>query len=253
MRRKKKDKQNLNHYPIVVYTIVGIAVFAVLTFVWIKVSQSRFFDIKKIEFSGYYNLEKEFLEGKTSHLLDENIFSVSQKEVSDIFDGFPIMKDLKVSKWFSNLSIEVIERKGKFYLKDSEGDLHVLSDDKMIISNSNFQSNEIYPVIASDVKPDLCQIGKLINDAFVDTVFFYDKKLSQIDKEFCKNVSEFYEKDGNFYVYDAFSNCRFILCEDNLRNQLILALGVVNNRTIAVGTILDLRFKEIIVIREAHK
>ncbi len=249
MASKKRNVKSMK-ISFAIFMIVGLLL--LLRFGLFKIGRSDLFTIKTIEFSGNELIESSFLEDATASYIGENSFDISDEQVFGLLESLPVFKSVKLSRFFSKLKIEIVERKNKFILKDKNGYLHNITDDKMILSSTQIQSSATLPIIHTEIEPDSLQIGTYIKSSFVDTVFFFQNAINEINEDFASSISEYFLKGQLIYLYENMYKCRFILKAENLTEQLVFALGILQSKPIKEGSELDLRFGDKF-IRDEYK
>jgi len=208
------------------------------------------FYINKIEISGNINLESEFLQNLSRDFLGQNLYAVSKKDVLQKYENILRIDDIKVIKIFPDeLRIMVKEKKGIFYLKSKEGEIFPIDRNRIVLDNKNFYEHEIIPVIETDIPSSDFLFGEKIENDFVERVFTFYDRLIKTDLEFSNHISEFYENDGDIVMVETSVGYRIIFGDDEVEEKLKRYVFLEQNRTFEKGTIVDLRFKNQLVIR----
>ncbi len=208
------------------------------------------FYINKIEISGNINLESEFLQNLSRDFLGQNLYAVSKKDVLQKYENILRIDDIKVIKIFPDeLRIMVKEKKGIFYLKSKEGEIFPIDRNRIVLDNKNFYEHEIIPVIETDIPSSDFLFGEKIENDFVERVFTFYDRLIKTDPEFSNHISEFYENDGDIVMVETSVGYRIIFGDDEVEEKLKRYVFLEQNRTFEKGTIVDLRFKNQLVIR----
>ena len=214
------------------------------------ITKMDMFYINKIEISGNINLETEFLQNLSRDFLGQNLYAVSKKDVLQKYENIVRIDDIKVIKVFPDeLRIKVEEKKGIFYLKSKEGELFPIDGNRIVLDNKNFYEDEIIPVIETDIPADNFLFGKKIENDFMERVFTFYDRLIKTAPEFSNHISEFYEDDGDIVMVEPNIGYRIIFGDDEIEDKLKRYVFLEQNRTFEKGTIVDLRFKNQLVIR----
>ena len=246
MLKKKTGSSRYFFYFIFSTGIIVAAYFGVKSLI-IKMDM---FYINKIEISGNINLESEYLQNLSRDFLGQNLYAVSKKDVLQKYENIVRIDDIKVIKVFPDeLRIMVKEKKGIFYLKSKEGELFPIDRNRIVLDNKNFYEHEIIPVIETEIPSDNFLFGEKIENDFVERVFTFYGRLIQTDPEFSNHISEFYEDDGDIIMVETNVGYRIIFGEDEVEEKLKRYVFLEQNRTFEKGTIVDLRFKNQLVIR----
>jgi cell division septal protein FtsQ len=246
MLKKKTGSSRYFFYFIFSTGIIVAAYFGVKSLI-IKMDM---FYINKIEISGNINLESEFLQNLSRDFLGQNLYAVSKKDVLQKYENIVRIDDIKVIKVFPDeLRIMVKEKRGTFYLKSKEGELFPIDRNRIVLDNKNFYEHEIIPVIETEIPSDNFLFGEKIENDFVERVFTFYGRLIKTDPEFSNHISEFYEDDGDIIMVETNVGYRIIFGDDEVEEKLKRYVFLEQNRTFEKGTIVDLRFKNQLVIR----
>jgi len=97
------------------------------------------------------------------------------------------------------------------------------------------------------------QIGKRLGDSFIKAVLALHKRIAQEKPEFIKSISEYYNNDGLVCLIDAKYGSRLILGEGDLNLQLKRYQFVLDNGDFNKHCVLDLRFKDQVVVKPEEK
>ena len=246
MVKKKTGSSRYFFYFIFSTGIIITAYFGVKSLI-IKMDM---FYISKIEISGNTNLETEFLQNLSRDFLGQNLYAISKKNVLQKYENIVRIDDIKVTKVFPDeLRIMVKEKKGIFYLKSKEGELFPIDRNRIVLDNKNFYEHEIIPVIETNIPSDIFLFGEKIENDFVERVFTFYDRLIKTNPEFSNHISEFYKDDDDIIMVETNIGYRIIFGDDEVEEKLKRYVFLEQNRTFEKGTIVDLRFKDQLVIR----
>jgi cell division septal protein FtsQ len=246
MVKKKTGSSRYFFYFIFSTGIIVVAYFGLKNLI----TKMDMFYINKIEISGNINLETEFLQNLSQDFLGQNLYAVSKKDVLQKYENIVRIEDIKVIKVFPDeLRIMVKEKKGIFYLKSKEGELFPIDRNRIVLDNKNFYEHEIIPVVETDIPSSDFLFGKKVENDFVERIFTFYDRLIKTDSEFSNHISEFYEDDGDIVMVETNVGYRIIFGDDQVEEKLKRYVFLEQNRTFEKGTIVDLRFKNQLVIR----
>ena len=202
--------------------------------------------VLKIEFSGNILLETNFLENLSTDFLNKNLFTISNTDVQKKFENVVRIKKIKSTKIFPNkLKIKIEERIGKFYLKTANGKIIPLDKDKVVLD----KKSENLPIISLNLDSLNTSIGQKIVSTFIDSVFAFENKLTSIDADFINNISEFYAYENEIYLVDKSNGNKIIFGNGKIDEKLMRFKYIEENKTFQSGNIIDLRFKDEVIIR----
>lgn len=208
------------------------------------------FKVKYIKISGNVNLETDFLKNICNDFINMNLYSISKKDVLKKYENIVRIEGIKVSRIFPNkLKIEISEKRGVFFLRTERGIIFPIDKNRVVLDNVNFYENEVLPVIGTKIPDAEIIIGKRIENVLIEKIFFLREKFANVDPDFINSISEFYLKDENLIFVNANIGYRIVLGENEIEEKLKRLIFLEQNRTFEKGTIIDLRFKDQLVIR----
>ena len=250
MKRKKRGSSRF--YLLYIFIVFLLAIgFLGVRALFQKLS---YFDIRSISVSGNINLEKDFLVSFVKEYLGSNLYRVSKMEIEKKYENIIRIKSLKVKKIFPNkLKIVIRERVGEFFLKTVEGELFPVDSEKTVLDNENFYEKENLPLIDTNIKRDSLWFGEIVGNEFVDSVYSLCHRIKAVNSDFLDDISEIYQEDGDIYFIEMERGYKIVFGEDNLEDKLNQFTLLEENRTFEKGTIVDLRFKNILIVRAEDK
>ena len=208
------------------------------------------FKVKSIKISGNENLETDFLKNLCNDFINLNLYSISKKDVLRKYENIVRIDRIKVSRIFPNkLKIEINEKKGEFFFRTASGIIFPIDKNRVVLDNVNFYENEVMPIIGTKIPDAEIIIGKRIENILIEKIFFLREKFANVDPDFINSISEFYLKDENLIFVNANIGYRIVLGENEIEEKLKRLIFLEQNRTFEKGTIIDLRFKDQLVIR----
>lgn len=236
------------------YFIYFIAAMLVVTgFIWGLRSiftRLSFFEIDHISIEGNLNLETEFLENLAHDFLKQNLYATSKRDILKKYDNIIRIKDISITRIFPNkIRLTIHERSGKFFVKNLEGLVIPIDNDRIILDHEAFYGNENLPVIEIDYPAEAIVVGKKIENEFVEKIFAFCADVEKVYPEFINNISEFYEDKDEIFLVEANLGYRIVFGEDELLDKVKRYKFLEQNRTFERGKIVDLRFKNQLVIR----
>ncbi|MEA2097101.1 MAG: FtsQ-type POTRA domain-containing protein [Candidatus Cloacimonadota bacterium] len=208
------------------------------------------FKVKYIKISGNVNLETDFLKNICNDFINMNLYSISKKDVLKKYENIVRIESIKVSRIFPNkLKIEISEKRGVFFFRTERGIIFPIDKNRVVLDNVNFYENEVLPVIGTKIPDAEIIIGKRVENILIEKIFFLREKFANVDPDFINSISEFYLKDENLIFVNANIGYRIVLGENEIEEKLKRLIFLEQNRTFEKGTIIDLRFKDQLVIR----
>lgn len=213
-----------------------------------------FFQIDHISIKGNENLETEFLENLALDFMGLNLYATSKRDILKKYENIIRIKDISVTRIFPNkIKIKVIERTGKFFIKTIDGNIFPIDNDRIALDNDTFYLNENLPIITVNDSSYTINVGHEYKDDFVEKVFAFCAEFQVQYPEFINNISELYEKNNEIYLVEANTGYRIVFGEDELSDKIMKFKVLEQNRTFEQNKIIDLRYKNQLVIRSEEE
>jgi cell division septal protein FtsQ len=209
-----------------------------------------FFKVERIEIAGNNNLEDEFLASLAGEFIGLNLFRIKADEVRQKFENISRVQKVKITRKIPDvLKIKFTERTGLFYLKSKEGDLFPIDGRKLVLENDILYPGENLPVIHTTISSEEVEVGMNVDDAVVNRVYGFYKKIHDSDPDFLSRISEFYLMDGDLYLTDLYKGYTILFGEKDIAEKYKRFSFLEKNREFNKGEIVDLRFKDKLIVR----
>ena len=208
------------------------------------------FKIKYIKIIGNENLETSFLKNLSNDFINLNLYSISKRDVLMKYENVVRIDDIKVSRIFPNkLKIVISEKKGEFFFRTKNGTIYPIDKNRVVLDYEKCYEHEVLPVIGTKIPNAEIVPGKKIENILIEEIFSLKEKFADVDPDFINNISEFYIKNENLILVNANIGYRIVLGNDEIEEKLKRFIFLEQNRTFEKGTVIDLRFKDQLVIR----
>ena len=244
---KKKRRGSSRYFVLFIFLI--ILLFS--GFIGIKrlIQSIGYFNIEKIEVVGNNILETDFLLNLCNGLIGGNLFSVSKNDILKKYENVIRIKDIKVLKIIpGKLKLKIIERKTVFLIKTKEGELYPVDEEKIILDN-NHSIKEILPIISLGLSKNEIIFGEVISNELIDRSFDFRLSVNNVESKFFNKISEFYEEGEDIYMVELNKGYKIIFGEGDIEDKLRRFMFLEKNRDFERGSIIDLRFKDRLIIR----
>ena len=207
----------------------------------------RYFTIKQIEISKTYELSQDKLKERINGFIGKQLYKVQIDSIAHYFDDLERIKSLQIQRKFPNaISIKIKERRAHFYYKTSSGELYPISEDNVILSNSNIQYD--LPIVSGFEIRNL-KAGVKISHPKFNIILSLVNAIKEMDENLLSNISEFYFEDGELCFVEYQNTCKIIVGNDNFDRKLQKFLCVYKSLGIECRKIYDLRFSNQIILR----
>ena len=246
-KTKMKKKRKLNY--LVLFLMLFVGMYFVVTNFAEYAKSSKFFTIKKIKIEGNRYLSQSYLRSVADSFKGENIFQVDEDDVHLRFQALSRVKEVKSKRAFpSTLIFTITERHGVFYVKDEKGEYYPIDQEMIVLDKSDWYLNENIPLINISIPKANIQVGKHISDHRVDLVFTTLNEMKRNSPLIINDISEFYFKNNDLYFIDDKSGCRVLVNIDNIASQLSRFIFLRNNQGFDKNSTIDLRFETHVII-----
>lgn len=240
------------------YFVFFFLVICLLTIIYFSVkgllAKVDWFHIETISIEGNKNLETEFLSNLSLDFNGQNFYAVSKNDIYIKYSNIVRIKDMKIKKIFPNkIKLEIVERKALFNIKTTEGEIFPVDKEKIVLDNDKFYAEEDLPVICTEVPASDIKFGTQVQDPFLERVFtFYENVYLQFP-EFFDNVSEFFPRENEIFIVEAKTGYKIVFGDEEIVDKVKRYEFLEQNRTFEKGKIVDLRFKDQLVIRDEYE
>ena len=234
-----------------VYFIISIGLVAALYFgVRTLLTKVSWFQIETIRISGNENLETEFLTNLSLDFIGSNLYDTSRRDILQKYENIVRIKDITLTRIFPNqIRLNICERKGLFFLRTREGEIFPIDEDRIVLDNDVFYAEENLPLLDTDIPSSTLGFGRKVEDEALNRFFDFYYEVTGDFPDFWKNISELYLANGEIYLVEANTGYRIVLGEDNLKDKIKRFRFLEQNRSFEKGKIVDLRYKDQVVIR----
>jgi len=243
-----KRRGNSRYY--LLFVSIVIAMFFSFKGLGLLLNRVDIFKINRIEISGNVNLETEFLEKLVTDFYGQNLYAISRQNVLERYANIVRIKDTKVHRSFPDrLKIEITERLGKYLAKTNEGNLIAVDEQLSILDSDNFYKYDILPIIHTSLSIDSLQVGaKISNPEFLKITKLYND-LEKCSAEFTSNISEMYLQENEVIIVAASSGHKILFGLGNYEDKLERYTFLESNNGFDSDSIIDLRFRDRLVLR----
>lgn len=206
--------------------------------------------ISKFSVSGNECISASTINGLLQDYMGANLVDISSKSVRKQLMKIKRIERVSIFRLFPNtLKIKITERKGFVYLMSREGDLFPVDDKSMVIEYAIYPSKEDLPIVHSQYPSQQLHAGRIVNDGFLKRVIKLQKQIIAERPEFLKSISEYYQDNGALVIVDIKYGTRILVNDQDLSDQIRRYQFVQENGDIDRKNILDLRFKNQVIVR----
>jgi len=250
--RARKRRGNSRYYLFFVASLLGVVILGVGTLY--TLTNLSVFSIKKITLEGNVAVPDSLIHQSTSKYLGLNMLSVPTAQVKAELKRYSRIKEIKVrKKLMHTMHLEITERKGMIYIKSFEGDLFPVDAEGILLAKYTPISTEDMPILSTYFSNEQLKPGTKLKKPYITRVLNLHKRILSEAPEFVPHISEYYMIDNTINIVDAKYGTRIIPSEDDLASQLKRYLFVQDNGNIDRRSLVDLRFKNQVVVKAGNK
>lgn len=250
--RARKRRGNSRYYLFFIASLLGVAILGLGT--WYALTNLSMLSITKITLDGNVAVPDSLIHKATSKYMGLNILSVPTKQVKADLKRFSRIKEIKVrKKLMHTMHLEISERKGMIYIKSFEGNLFPIDAEGILLAKYTPICTEDMPILSTYFTNEQLKPGIKLKKPYITRVLKLHKQILDEAPEFVPHISEYYMIDNTINIVDAKYGTRIIPAEDDLASQLKRYLFVQDNGNIDRRSVVDLRFKNQVVVKAGNK
>lgn len=251
-KRERKRRGNSRYYLYFVVTLICIAIAGVG--VWYALTNVSLFRLQTITMSGNKAIPDSLIYKLTQPYLGQNLFALNASSLEKKLQSLSRIKEVKVhKKLLATLHLEITERTGVIYLKSYEGDLHPMDSDGVILAKYSPVYSEDLPVFSSYISNSSLKAGKKLTNPGVRKILAMQHRIAKEAPDFLADISEYYLIDNTVNIIDAKYGTRIIPSDEDMAKQLARYKFVQDNGNIDKRSVVDLRYKNQVVVKAGNK
>jgi cell division protein FtsQ len=209
-----------------------------------------YFNIEKIEIAGNQILETDFLLNISLDLIGKNILTVSKREIIAKYENISRIKRIRIKKILPRkLLIKFEERNAIFLVKTVSGQLFPVDGEGVYLDNLNFDIREVLPVVNTQLRSENIVSGSSSEDKFLLEVIDLYYEIRNTDNDFFEKISEIYENNGEICLIELENGFQIILGSGDITDKVNRYNFVEQNRKFEKNSVIDLRFKDKLIVR----
>ncbi len=228
---------------LIITVAAGVGVYQALTHV-------SWFDLHTIQVRNNSYVPASMIEDIVAKYMNLNLLSIPSKEIAQEISQISRIKTVKVRrKLLHSLRIDIVERPGFIYVKSLEGDLYPIDSEGNILEKLTDYYSEDLPILNTYISGDQLTAGLVLDKPYIKKVLGIHKNITDNLPDFLAHISEYFLVDDTVYMIDAKYGTRLIPSDDDLIGQLNRYLFVQDNGNVNRNTVIDLRFKNQVVVK----
>jgi len=250
--RSRKRRGNSRYYLFFFVSIIFIVLIGFAA--WYALTHMNIFTLEKVTVAGNTSIPDSLVIKITKPYIGTNLISIRSSEVKAKLSSISRIKEVKLrKKLMHTLHLQITERKGLIYIKSVEGDLYPIDADCVVLASCSPIYMEDLPIYDSYLTNSQLQSGKKLKNAKLSRILEIHQLIAIDAPDFLANVSEYYFIDNTVNIIDAKHGTRIIPSDDDLAKQLSRYQFVQDNGNINKRSVVDLRFKNQVVVKAGNK
>ena len=248
----RKRRGNSRYY--LFFLVALILISGVGYGIWYALTHINFFATREVLISGTHAIPDSLIQNVVNPYMGSNLLAIPSSKVRNRLLHFSRVEDVKIRKKLPHtLKITVTERKGVIYVKTFEGDLFPVDGQGIILAQYSPVYTEDLPIFSTYFSTKLMKPGKKLKKPALTRILALHQRIAREAPGFLPYISEYYLIDNTVNIVDARHGTRIIPSDTDLARQLKRYLFVQDNGNINRRGIVDLRFKNQVVVKAGEQ
>lgn len=251
-QRERKRRGNSRYY---LFFFVSLLLVTSTGFgVWYTLTHVNLFALKKISISGNTAIPDSLILKATKPYLGQNLLAINSSEIQGKLGRFSRIKEVKLrKKLLHTMHLEITERKGMIYLKSFEGDLFPIDSEGIVLAKYSPVYTEDIPIFSTYYLGSQLKPGIKLKKPGLSRILRLHQRIMKEAPDFLPHISEYYLIDNTVNIIDAKHGTRIIPSDEDMASQLKRYLFVQDNGNIDRRGVVDLRYKNQVVVKAGNK
>ncbi len=212
------------------------------------------FNLAKVEITNNVSIPKFMITNVTDKYKGQNLLAISTSDLRKSLSKISRVKKVQFHKHLPHtLIVNITERSGFLYIKSIEGDLHPIDSEGVILEKLNSYYNEDLPIVTTYITNAKFKVGAKLVKPYITKILKIHKLVTEQLPDFQPLISEYYVLDDTVYLVDAKYGTRVIPSDEDVIAQFRRYMFVQDNGNINRNSVIDLRFKNQVVVKAGNK
>ena len=248
----RKRRGNSRYYLFFFIALTGVALLG--TGIWFGLTHINLFTLQKITVAGNEAIPDSLIYNITKPYLGMNLLAIPADDIKNKIMNLSRVKDVKLYKRLpATLKLEINERRAAIYLKTIEGDLHPIDSEAVVLMKYSPIYKEDMPIYSTYLSNHQIKPGHKLKNAGLQKVLHLHQRITKEAPDFLPQISEYYLIDKTVNIIDAKTGTRIIPAQEDLAKQLSRYQFVQENGNINKNSVVDLRYKNQVVVKAGNK
>ena len=248
----RKRRGNSRYY---LFFFIALSVVALLgTSIWYGFTHIDLFTLQKVSLTGNEAIPDTLIYNITKPYLGMNLLAIPTGEIKAKVLTLSRVKSVKLHKRLpATLKLNINERKAAIYIKTIEGDLHPVDAEGIVLMKYSPIYREDMPIYSTYLNNHQIKPGYKLKNVGLQKVLQLHQRIAKEVPAFLTQISEYYLIDKTVYMIDAKTGTRLIPAQEDLTKQLSRYQFVQENGNINKNSVVDLRYKNQVVVKAGNK
>ncbi|HPZ01343.1 MAG TPA: FtsQ-type POTRA domain-containing protein [Candidatus Cloacimonas sp.] len=248
----RKRRGNSRYYLFFFFALIGVAIIGLG--IWFGLTNIDLFKFQKMQISGNKVIPDTLFYKITSPYIGMNLFTVPSSEIKAKLNTLSRVKNVKLHKRLPDtIKLDITERKAAIYLKTIEGDLYPVDSEGVVLIIYTPVYKEDIPIYSTYLSNNQIKPGIKLKYSGLQKVLQLHQRVVKEAPDFLPQISEYYLIDNTINIIDAKTGTRIIPSEEDFATQISRYRFVQENGNINRNSVVDLRFKNQVVVKAGNK
>lgn len=252
IKKTRKRRGNSRYY---LFFFVSLLAVTSLGFAaWYTLTHVNLFALTKITLTGNTVVPDSLIQKSVTPYLGMNLLAIPSRDVKSRLMKFSRIRDVKIhKKLLHTIHLEIAERKGVVYLKSYEGDLFPVDSEGIVLARYSRCYKEDIPIFTTYLQGTQIKPGRKLKNAGLSKILALHQRITKEAPDFLPHISEYYLIDNTVNIIDSRYGTRIIPSDEDMASQLKRYIFVQDNGNIDRRSVVDLRFKNQVVVKAGDK
>lgn len=248
----RKRRGNSRYYLFFLVSLLLISGFGYG--LWYALTHVNFFATQHLVINGNTAIPDSLIQKVITPYMGSNLLAIPSSQLRGRLLKFSRVADVKIrKKLLHTLQLDITERKGMLYVKSFEGNLFPVDSHGIIMAQYSPIYTEDLPIFSTYFSSASLKPGIKLQKPALKRILALHQRIAKEAPGFLPYISEYYLIDNTVNIVDARHGTRIIPSEADLARQLKRYLFVQENGNINRRGVVDLRYKNQVVVKAGEQ
>ncbi len=248
----RKRRGNSRYYLFFLVSLLLISGFGYG--LWYALTHVNIFSTQNLVISGNAAIPDSLIQKVVAPYMGSNLLAIPSAQIKDRLKQYSRVGEVKIrKKLLHTLQLQITERKGLIYVKSFEGDLFPVDAQGIVLAQYSPVYTEDLPIFSTYFSSKSLKPGTKLKKPALNRILALHLRIAREAPGFLPYISEYYLIDNTVNIVDARHGTRIIPSETDLARQLKRYLFVQDNGNINRRGVVDLRYKNQVVVKAGEQ